>query len=44
MMDNPHHEETPEGHVKSVHGGEVTPPLDPNDEVRADERVLLNPW
>jgi hypothetical protein len=32
----------PEGHIKSAHGGEVTPPLSPDDEVRVDKRVLPN--
>jgi hypothetical protein len=42
MADGPHHEKTPEGHIKSVHGREVTPPLSLNDEVRVDKRVLPN--
>jgi hypothetical protein len=42
MVDGSHHEETTEGHVESIHGGEVTPPLDPDDEARANERVPPN--
>jgi hypothetical protein len=42
MADGSHYKETLEGHVKSIHGGEVTPPLDPDDEARADERVPPN--
>jgi hypothetical protein len=43
MADGPYHKETLEGHVESVHGGEVTPLLDPDDEVGADKRVPPNP-
>jgi hypothetical protein len=44
MVNGSHHEETPERHVESVHGGEVTPPLDLSDEVRTDEKDPPNPW
>jgi hypothetical protein len=44
MVDGPYHEETPKGRVESVHGGEVTSPLDPDNKVGADERISPNPW
>jgi hypothetical protein len=43
MADGPHREETPEGCVESVHGGEVTPSLDPDNKVGANERIQPNP-
>jgi hypothetical protein len=43
MADGSHREETTEGHVKSIHGGEVTPPLDPDDKAGVNERIQPNP-
>jgi hypothetical protein len=39
-----HRAETPEGHIANVHEGEVTPPSDSDDEVKANGRVPPSPW
>jgi hypothetical protein len=44
MAEGAHHAETPKGHVASVHGGEVTPPFDLDDDVGVDGRIPPNPW
>jgi hypothetical protein len=44
MPEGPHHAKTPEEHIANVCEGEVTPPYDPDNKVKADRRAPPNPW